>query len=207
MESKKAKIRISRSQSFYIDVFEKTFNIQGFPPLLVGEPLIINGILCRPWEKILPPELDFNELISVSLPKEVWEKFHDFFRINNVLYKIEHRVERRQEPEVVITLEEVEEWEDPAVVLELKRELEELKLENQELKQKKEDAEKKLHEAVEEEIKLLKKISCLQKKLEEEKKCWSATREFLQLWWNELKAEIERVKNFSPLRGSFKQLN
>ncbi|MGB9743219.1 MAG: hypothetical protein ACPLW9_00665 [Minisyncoccales bacterium] len=205
-ESQKIKIRISPVMNYELEVFLKISAINGFPNELAGKPLIINGILCQPWNQFLPPEFNPKEAVSISLPEEIWQEFQELFRINNILYKAIERVERRREPESVITLEELSELEDPEVVLELKRELEKLKEEKAEFIKKKESAEKKLHEAVEEEIKLQKEISFLkkklaeaEKKLTEEKQCFSATLDFLKSWresWQ--REEVEEIEITLP---------
>jgi len=172
------KVRLGVSKEYSVQINPLISSIDGFPKEFVGEPIIINGCLCRPWNKLPPSEINYQEILNLSLPPEIWQEFHEFFRINETLYKIVERVERRKETLPTVELEEINPEDD---LIELRRELELVKKERDEIKQKLEKADKQLHRAVSEVIDLQKKNQQLEAELAGEKQCFKALREVLEL--------------------------
>ena len=186
------KVRLAVSKEYSVQINPLISSIDGFPKEFVGEPIIINGCLCRPWNKLSPSEINYQEILNLSLPPEVWQEFHDFFQINGILYKIVKKVERRKETLPTLELEEITPEDGP---IELRRELELVKKERDEIKQKLEKTDEQLHRAVSEVIDLQKKNQQLEAELAGEKQYFKALREVLELMrdsWQVLLQELEK---------------
>ena len=193
------KVRLGVSEEYYVQINPTISSIDGFPKKFVGELIIINGRLCRPWDRVLTSEINYHEILNLSLPPEIWQEFQDIFRINEVLYKIVERVERRKETLPTLELEDVLSEDD---LIELRRELELVKKERDEIKQKLEKADEQLHRAVSEVIDLQKKNQQLEAELAGEKQCFKALREVLELMREDLQVlrqELEAKFNVKEI--------